>query len=178
MMLRQCHRRGFTLFEVTLVSGLMAVLAMVLSSAWVGVGRSATDLIVRSQLLQEIDMTMAALTRDLSGALANPQGRLGNKNQGRWVGWMQPAAGQLWLSFDGGDDPNGQAEWGPPDTVIIYQLESGALVRYDQNAGTAFTVARNLENMEIASDGDFLHIQLTFTYRQLTRTCTLIARTP
>jgi type II secretory pathway component PulJ len=119
-MTRMLHpRSGFSLLEVTLVSGLMALLAVVLSSAWVGVGRPAADVIARSRLFQEMDMAVAALSRDTSGGLANPEGRLGGKTQGCWVGWMQPANGQLWLCFDGGTDPNGEADWGPPDTVIV-----------------------------------------------------------
>lgn len=179
MMPMPLHRRGFTLLEATIVSGLMALLAVVLSSAWIGVGRPAADLIARSQLFQEMNMAVTALSRDLGGSVANPEGRLGSKTQARWVGWMQPANAQLWLCFDGGTDPNGQADWGPPDTVIVYQLESNALVRWDQNTGTSFTVAKNMDKMEITALGsESISVQLTFKYRQLVRTCTLIARTP
>ena len=76
-------RKGFTLLEVTIVSGLMVFLAVLLSSAWTGVGRSTTDLIARSQLLQEMNLAVAAISRDLGGSLPNPESRLGGKQQGK-----------------------------------------------------------------------------------------------
>ena len=124
-------------------------------------------------------MTAGALARDFRGALANPEGRLGSKKLGPWVGWTQPDASQLWLCFDGGANPDGEAQWGPPDTVIIYQwLPNATLVRSDLNACTSFTVARNVASMTIVPDLSFLNIQLTFAYRNVTRACTFIARLP
>lgn len=162
-----------------MVGALTAMLAVVVSAAWTGVGRPAADVIVRGQLYQEMDLAAAALTRDLSGGLANPEGRLGGKTQGCWVGWMQPAVGQLWLCFDGGDNPNGVADWGPPDTVVLYQLSGDTLVRWDWTAGTTFTVARNVTAFQVSAfGGDQVQIQLTFSARQITRSCTLIARIP
>ena len=170
MMFPPRHRSGFTLLEVTLVSGLMAVLVLVISRAWIGVGQPIADLITRSQLLQETDMVVAALTRDLNGSLANPEGRLGSKNLGRWVGWRQLSLNEFQLCFDGGTSPDGQPQWGPPDTVISYTLESdGTLVRTDKNAQTTFTVAKNISNMTITSDLVFIQIQFTFSYRGATR---------
>jgi type II secretory pathway component PulJ len=179
MMFHPRHRPGFTLLEVTFVSGLMAVLVLVISRAWIGIGRPIADTITRSQLLQETDMVVAALTRDLNGSLANPAGRLGNKNMGRWVGWRQLSLNEFQLCFDGGTNPDGQPQWGPPDTVISYTLQSnGTLVRTDENAGTTFTVAKNISNMTITSNLVSMQIQFTFSYRGSTRTCTLNARTP
>jgi type II secretory pathway pseudopilin PulG len=174
------HRRnGFTLLEATVVSGLMAFLAVLVSSAWVGVGRPAADLIARAQLAQEIDMAVASLSRDLGGSLGNPTARLGGKSVGKWIGWMQPASAQLWLCYDGGTDPDGLPNWGSPDSTIVYQLDSDALVRWDRDSGETFTVARNVDSMEITAEGaDAVRIVLSFRYRQLTRTCTLIARMP
>jgi prepilin-type N-terminal cleavage/methylation domain-containing protein len=172
------RHRGFTLLEVTLVSGLMAVLAVLLGAAWSAVGRPAADVIARSRLFQEMDMAVAALSRDLGGSLANPDGRLGTKQQGSWNGWMNPDNDQLWLCFAGVNNTDGDAHWGPPDNVIIYQISSGTLVRADQNAGTAFTVAKYLDTMDVSSNGPFVQIRLIFTYRDVSRTCTLLARHP
>ncbi len=173
------HRRGFTLLEFTLVSGLMVIMAWVISSAWAGLGHPTVDLMARSQLLQETDMVVTALSRDLGGALADPTGRIGGKKVGQWVGWMVPSPTQLWLCFDGGPNPDGQAEWEPPDTVIIYQWNSdGTLTRTDRTTNTTFTVAKNISSMSVTSDSTFIYIQLTFNYRDLTRTCTLAARFP
>jgi prepilin-type N-terminal cleavage/methylation domain-containing protein len=169
--------RGFTLLEVTLVSGLMAVLALLLSSAWAAVGRPAADVIERSRLFAEMDMAVSALSRDLGGSLANPAGRLGTKQQGPWNGWLNPGNDQLWLCFDGGNNPDKQP-WGSLDTVIVYQKVSDRLVRTDQSAGTSFTVAKYLHAFDVTPSGPHIQIRLTFTYRDVTRTCTLLARHP
>ncbi len=52
------------------------------------------------------------------------------------------------------------------------------LVRWDQNAGTTFTVARHVSGFAVQDLGGRVQIQLTFTYRGLTRTYTLVARDP
>jgi prepilin-type N-terminal cleavage/methylation domain-containing protein len=182
---RQPRQRGFTLLEVTIVSGLMAFLAVLLSAAWTSVGRSSSDLIVRGRIAQEIDLAMAALSRDLGGSLSDPASRLGAKKQGQWVGWTavaddaNPPNTKLLLCFDGGTDPNGQPDWALPDNMVVYQLESNALTRWDQNANTTFTVARYVDGFVVApEDADAVRIVLTFKYRKLTRTCTLIVRSP
>jgi type II secretory pathway component PulJ len=178
MPMRYC-RQGFTVLEATVVSTLMAMLALLLSSAWSAVGRPAAELTGRSQLVQEMDLAIAALSRDLGGSLAEPASRLGTKKQGQWVGWMQPASSQLWLCFDGGTSPDGQPDWGQFDTVIVYQLVSNKLVRWNQGTGATFTVARNVDSMNVTAEGaDAIRIVLSFKYRQLTRTCTLIAKLP
>jgi prepilin-type N-terminal cleavage/methylation domain-containing protein len=173
-----CRRNGFTLVEAMVVSGLMAVLALLLSSLWAGFGRPATNVIARCRVAQEMNLAVNALARDLGGSLAGNQGRLGHKTDSQFVGWMLPGNLQLWLCFDGGTAPNGIADWAPPDTVIVYMLEGDALLRWDQTANTSFTVARHVANMQLSIQGDELQIQLTFSYRNITRTCTLLASAP
>ena len=57
-------------------------------------------------------------------------------------------------------------------------VEGNTLIRWDQTANTSFTVARYIDNMQLAMQGNELQIQLTFSYRNITRTCTLLARAP
>ena len=172
------HRAGFTLLEATVVSGLMAMLAAILSSAWAGFGRPTTDVIARARVAREMNLAVDCLARDLGGSIANCEGRLGAKKQGALVGWLLPGSGELWLCFDGGTEPNGLADWTSPDKVIVYMLEGNRLVRWDQNANTTFTAARDLDAMELSLLGDELQVRLTFKYRGIERTCTLIARMP
>jgi type II secretory pathway component PulJ len=173
------HRRsGFTLVETMLVSALMIFLAGLISATWAGLGRPTTDLVVRSRLAHEASLAVASLTRDLGGSLANNEGRLGGKTQARFVGRMQPSSSQLWLCFDGGADPNGMADWGPPDTVIVYEVQANSIVRWDQTANTTFTVARHVDRLDLLDLGDRVQIQLTFKYRKAIQVYTLIARNP
>jgi prepilin-type N-terminal cleavage/methylation domain-containing protein len=173
-----CRRGGFTLVEVTVVSGLMAVLALLLSAVWAAFGRPATDVIARCRVAREVSLAVNSLARDLGGSLAGAQGRLGRVTDYPFVGWVLPGNLQLWLCFDGGAEPNGVADWAPPDSVIVYMVEGDALVRWDQTANTSFTVARHVESMQLSIQGDDLQIQLTFSYRNISRTCTLLARAP
>jgi len=173
------RRRGFTLLETMLVSGLMVFLVLLASGAWWAFGRPTADAVARCRVAQEARLAVTALAGDLGGCLPGPAGRLGGKAQLQWVGRMQPSSSQLWLCFDGGSSPNGLADWGPPDTVIVYELQGDKLVRWDQGAGTGFTVAEHVQALALQDlGGGMLQIQLTFAYRNVTRTYTLIARDP
>ena len=88
MMSRSRPHKGFTLLEVTIVSGLMTFLALLLFAAWSGIGKSTLALITRCQLAQEMDFAVAALSRDLCGAMAlkdaeTDPARLGGKQNWR-----------------------------------------------------------------------------------------------
>ena len=157
---------------------LLAGFAVLLAQTWAGLGRPLVDVATRSRLAQEAHAAAAALACDLCGSLANNEGRLGRKTAFRLVGRMQPGNSQLWLCFDGGLNPNGLADWGPPDTVISYQVAANTLVRWDQTAGSTVTVARYVDQLELTDLGGQVQIQLTFRYRGIMQTYTMIARDP
>jgi hypothetical protein len=190
------HRRGFSIVEVTVVSLLAVVLAVLLSAAWFGMGRTAADLIGRSQLVQERDVAVAALSRDLGGCLFEPAARTGEKTRGRWLSWacsnnaeQALAANQdLLLTFNTGTNPAGNVL---ANTTIRYLVVEDPtpnastllLVRRktDENAAvTDFTVARNVHSMNvtIAPADNSVRIVLCFEYRKRTLTCDLTARQP
>jgi hypothetical protein len=166
------------LVEAVVAGGLFALLAVLLAKTWYGLMRPAAELAARARLAQEAGLATASLGRDLGGSLANPVGRTGPKTLYPYVGRLLPGNSQLWLCFDGGPSPNGVADWGPPDAVIIYAVQGDQLVRTDQNAGTTFTVARLVSGFAVQDLGGRVQIQMTFTYRGLTRTYTLVARDP
>jgi type II secretory pathway pseudopilin PulG len=196
------HRRGFTLVEVTIVSGLTAFLAILLSSAWMGMSRSTVDLVGRGRLIQELDMAVASLSRDLGGSLAvaSSSNNLGRGDTGAWINYEKLADPQygdkLRLYFDGGDNPSVK---NAPNTVIEYHLESydespdqssNVLVRQENpdDFGEKFVVAKNVDSMNIivpeagfTGDG-FIEIELTFKYHytngEFTRKCALKAKIP
>ena len=180
------HRQGFTLLEVTIVSGLTTALAVLLASAWAGVGRPAADLIGRSQLVQERDLAVAALCRDLGGSLGTPN-RNGGKELGQWLQWDRPANAEqplnadLRLLYDGRTDPAVPVAWASPNTILRYMVESNALVRWDELADKKFIVAKNVDGMKvtpIAGRPDAFNIVLYFKYRKLTLPCNLTAEIP
>jgi hypothetical protein len=171
-------RSAFTLVEVTIVSGFLGIFALLLSQTWTGLGRPLVDISARCRVAQEADAAVTSLERDLCGSLADNQGRLGSKTAYQFVGRLQPGNRQLWLCFDSGTNPNGIADWAPPDTVIIYQLVGNNLQRVEQGTGAAYTVARYVQQMQVIDLGSAVQIVLTFTFRNVTQTYNLIAEDP
>ena len=173
----RCRRSGFTLLEATIVSALMAFPAVMISATWSGFVRPTADITQRCRVAQEANLAVASLTRDLCGSLA--EDRTGSKTKFKVVGRMQPANSQLRLCFDGGSSPNGLADWASPDIIITYEVQSNKLIRWNETSGTTFTVARDVDKFEAQDLGSGkVQIKLTFKYRKITQTYTLIARDP
>ena len=179
-------RRGVSLLEVTVVSGLTIFLALLLSSTWALLNRPTANLIAWGQIFQEMDLANAAIARDLGGGLSdygNANGQLGTKQQGALLGCRRTNdvnGDHLQLCFDG-QNPSGQAAWNPPvQTVIDYYVANGTnnLIRWNQTSGTFFTAAKNVAQMQVVDNGgSTLQLTLTFTYvpvhgtESLTRSC-------
>ena len=104
---------------------------------WKNISLFTTDAVGRGQLMQEMDMAAASLSRDLAGSLpilatsSVASGTLGNgrPDSGRWIAWQHhyPFNDELWLCYDGGTCPDGvpDTDWSntnPNDTVIRYHL--------------------------------------------------------
>ncbi len=169
------RRRGFTVMEIMLVSAMTSFLVLLISGAWAGLGRSSTDAIARCRVTQEANMALKSLARDFGGSLAEEG--TGNRLLGRAVGRLAIAGSTLWLCFDG-QPLNGTAEWAAPDTVIAYQVQAGRLVRSNLQTGASFTVAANVESMQLVEAADEVTIDLTFRYRDVVRTYTIVAKDP
>ena len=167
---------GFTLVELMLVAGLMSFLVLLISGAWTGFGRSMTDSIVRCQVAQEANLALASLAMDFHGNL--PEDVTGALSEGEMVGRLVVGGSQLSLCFDGGSPANGSADWSSPDTVISYDVQSNQLVRTNQQTGTATIVARHVNDLMITDQADGVAIDLTFEYRDLTRTYTIVTQDP
>lgn len=173
------RRRGFTMLEITAASIVMTMLVLLLGVVWSGMIRPTADIVVCSRLDQEAGLAEAALAADLGGSLSNPEGRIGTQPQYKFVGRLEPGNDQLWLCFDGGSPPNGVADWGPPDTVIIYQAQGNQLVRIDQTAGTSVPVSSDVVSFQAQDLGNgSVQLQLVLSYRNTTRSYTWIARDP
>jgi hypothetical protein len=191
-------RSGFSLVEVLVVSGLMVALALLLSSLWRSLGRPAVDLIGRSQLVQERDLAVVALCRDLGGSVGDPD-RRGCSEKGQWLAWEAPTSTEypqdsdLRLLYDGRIDPSTSVSYAwtsPPNTIIRYLLAADPdpaittkllVRRRNEDSATDFTVARNLDSMKVtAIDGrpDAFSVVLCFKYRNLTLTCDFTVEKP
>lgn len=188
----RCHRTGFSIVEVTVVSVLMAVLAVLMSSVWVSSGRTAADLIGRSRLVQERDMAVAALSRDLGGSLVEPDAQTGEKHKGRWLKWECPnndsitGNQDLLLTFNTGTNASGTPL---TNTTVRYLLvadpDAGSSTyllvrRKNDDAATQIPIAKNIHSMNvtIAPTDNSARVVLCFQYRKLTLTSDLTARQP
>lgn len=172
------HRFGFSIIEVSVASVLMVLLSLLISSAWIGLGRPLLETTYRCRIAQEASLAVTSLARDLGGCLPDNSGSTGTKQHYRLVGRTQPSGTELWLCFDGGTTPNGQADWSSPDIVVVYQAVDDALVRTVSNSGAEFIVARNVGGLSLNDSGGELEIELIFNYRDLTQTYTLVAKNP
>ncbi|MFI5460974.1 MAG: hypothetical protein ACHRXM_36660 [Isosphaerales bacterium] len=171
---------GFTVVELTIVSGLMTLLALLLAASWRGFCRPAFDAASRCRIAQEANLAAAALARDLGGSLSNPEGRLGPKTNAVFVGRMQPSPTWLRLCFHGGSDVDLTPKWSAPDTLISYQAQGDALVRWDENAGTTVTVAKGLSAFSVVplELDNGVAITMTFSDRDVSLTYAFIALDP
>ncbi len=165
---------GFTLTEVMLVGGMMSFLALLISGAWRGLGRSSVDAVVRCRVAQEANLAVESFTRDLGGSLADQIA--GDRQIGRAVGRLVVGGSALWLCFDG--DPADGDAWGPTDTVITYEVQGNQLIRTNDQTGVAVVVADKVSLLQLTEQIDEIRIDLTFQYRDLTRTYTMIAKDP
>lgn len=172
-----CRQSGFSLLETMLVSVFTGFLAVLISTTWSAFIRPTVDIAQRCRIAQEANLAVASLSRDLAGSLADNQ--TGMKAEFLVVGRMQPDNSRLRLCFDGGTTPNGTADWSAPDTIITYYVDSNQLLRWDENAGTTFTVAKDVDSLYVEDIGNGeVEIRLTFHFRKVTQTYTLIARDP
>lgn len=172
------RRTGFTLAEVMIVSGLMTMLAMLLSATWSVLGKPLIDASTQARVAHEANLAVAALARDFGGSLSGNAGRIGQIKHGKLVGRMQVANSVVRLCFDSLSTPNEIADWDAPDAVISYEVLDGNLVRWDEQAGTTFVVARHVTDFAVLEQGVGVQIRLTFTHRHVTRSYTLIGLDP
>lgn len=198
------RQTGFSLVEVSVACVLTAFLAVMLSATWRLLMPSTTDLIVWSQLFQEMQIAAAAIGRDTGGALPD-NGCAGAKQQGLLLACKKTTdanGDHLQFCFDGvypygagsqGYAASGTATWDNKDTIIDYQVvaSSHTLLRSNLTTGGSATVASNVEDMTIDdTDVNSMTITVTFAYHfphpadktadswkaPLTRKCTFVVR--
>jgi type II secretory pathway component PulJ len=174
---KPASRSGFTLAEAVIVSMFTAFLATLISATWSAFVRPTADIAERCRVAQEASLALAALSRDFAGSYSDDP--TGDEQKLKLVGRTQPDNSQLRLCFDGGTTPNGIADWAAPDLIVTYYVDSNRLVRWDEDSGTTFIVARDLDSFE-ATDlgGGQVQLDLTFQFRNINQTYHLIASDP
>jgi type II secretory pathway component PulJ len=138
-------RRGFSIVEMVVSTFLSVVLCLILGTVWAGLCRPIRDASTRCRLALQANLAVAALARDLSGFLVNPDdpsgspdGRTGSSAQGRLAGLIpaSPDDSSLQLCYV---DSNGSKY------RVNYTLASGrCLVRSVVSSGTTVTIASEL----------------------------------
>jgi type II secretory pathway component PulJ len=169
-------RRGFSLVEISVATGLLVMLSILLSNIWLLMGRPMLQTIYLCRIAQEADVALAYLSTDLGAC--PPDSATGTKLAGQFVGWVAPSETEFMLCFDSSSDPNGLPEWNTPDQVIGYSLVDGTLVRYNASTGDESAVARDVQAFDVQIDGDTLELTITFAHRGVSRTYSLIAGKP
>lgn len=173
----QHRRRGFSLIEATIVSIFLAFLALLLSATWSAFIRPTSDIAGRGRIAQEVSLAVASLSRDLSGSHAD--NRTEGKQSCKLVGRMQPDNTQLRLCYDSPDSPNGVADWSSPDLIVSYYVDDQKLIRWNEDTGALYVVARDISSFAAEDQGDgSVKLTLNFQYRKLSQTYTMIARDP
>lgn len=167
-------RPGFTVLEAAIASSLLALLAMLVSASWSGLGRPMMGSLAHSRIQEEANRAASFLADDFGGQLGTVV--VGKKKKGKKAGRIVVGSAELRLCFDGGTDPDGIPDWAPPDTVVVYSLQSGCLVRTNQTLGNTITVARQVESFTVNDQGSQVKIDLKLTYRNLSRTYTFIGK--
>jgi prepilin-type N-terminal cleavage/methylation domain-containing protein len=151
------RNRGFTLIEVMLVGMMMGVLAIVLSSAWSGLGQPAIDVMVRCQVEPEAQIAAMSLAADCGGRLPVSQAAIQGSLDGEAFSSASISGGALVISFTGG-------------STITYRWDQDqhTLVRETAGATTSsLVIASNVYGMLLEDEGSFIQMTLTFQFRDV-----------
>jgi hypothetical protein len=159
-----------------IVVSMSAFLFLMISGLWTAFGRSLADTIAQTRVIGEANMAVDTLRRDLGGNL--PEAVTGPTQRGKCMGWFVTGGGsRLILCFDG-EPSNGTADWAPPDTTVVYEVQDSQLVRTNQETGSSFVVANHVEDFDVRDQLFGLRIELTIAFRDFTRTYTIVTRDP
>ncbi|MBN1787228.1 MAG: type II secretion system protein [Sedimentisphaerales bacterium] len=156
-------KRGFTLLELMVVSLLMFIVVMLTNQFWTWFTPSVTDIIARAHTLREARMAMRSLADDFGAA----------------VGAAPLGGNRLILCKDGGDFPNGLADWSAPDVLVDYYIVDSSLYRNNVSAGTGFAVADGVTGFTVEQiSPTLIRITLDLAVRDFSRQLTFMWSQP
>lgn len=175
--------------EMVVATSLATLLVVLLATAWTTFGSTALEVEARARLEREALLSVQSIAYDLSGFLNDdpsspspgwPGGQMSDvaaKNPYQFLDWGLSNPGVLTLNYSGGS--------ASPAYTVTYQVEADQLVRTCTNLSTAaatrVTVARHLaaNGLSVAEiNPNEVQILLTFSYRNITSTFTLIGIPP
>ena len=129
---------GFTLVELLVVSVLMASVTLITAQMSQYFSEDMTSLAARARAVRELRFAVHGICDDL----------------GATVGAIVVAEDRIRLCKDDGDDPNGQADWVPPDVMVEYYLSDGQLVRYEPASGSQIVIADSVSQFAVRNITD------------------------
>jgi len=135
---------GFTLLELLVAAMLTILLTMIVAQAWRHLSVGLADSAARTRCGQELRLALNSLSRDLGIAVAA----------------TPLEAGRILLCLDGGDEPNGLADWAEPDESVEYVLRGGHLLRRQTQTGQEFVVAADVGDFAIRNIGGTVELTL------------------
>jgi prepilin-type N-terminal cleavage/methylation domain-containing protein len=161
--LRQRTKKGFTILELMIVSILMVIVVMITNQFWAWFSPCVVDIIARGHTLREARMAMRSLADDFGAA----------------VGAAPVGNDRLTICKDGGNPPNGQADWFTPDVMIDYFIVDNSLYRRDVSAGAEFAVADSISGFTVEQlSPTLIRITLDLTCRDFNRQLTFMWSQP
>jgi type II secretory pathway pseudopilin PulG len=149
-------RRGFTLMELLVVGMLGTMVLAMIANVWRWYGHSVAQQQTVTMLAQELKLASEAIAQDYGYALAS----------------RTTDGAQLEMDIDG-PAQEGTADWGAPDTVILYAVVSGQLVRTDSLTGAEVPIAGHMDAMEMSTVSGHLEVKLTAKFRHDEQAITL-----
>ena len=155
--------RAFTLVELLVTSVLMTVLTLMTAQVWRYFSTEMTDLAGRARVAQELRFVMESICDDM----------------GATVGAIVVEPDRVRLCKDAGLEPNGAADWGPPDIMVEYYLVGTQLVRDNTSSGSQIVMADSVSQFAVQDDaGTVVQMYVEITRGDVSRQVTLMWSRP
>ena len=127
------HGRAFTLVELLVVSVLMTALTLMTAQVWRYFSTEMKDLAGRARVAQELRFAMESICEDM----------------GATVGAIVVEGSRIRLCKDAGAQPDGVANWAPPDIMVEYYLAGTQLVRDNTSSGSQIVMADSVSQFAV-----------------------------
>ena len=154
---------GFTLIELLVVSMLMVGTVTMMAQFWRSLSLSMNDLTSRSKTAEEMRFIVENISKDFGPA----------------VGATIFDDDSILICQDGGEFPNGIADWDEPDVMVEYFLLDSQLHRLDRSTGVE-TIAGDGISLFLAEEipGSLVRMTIEIEHVETTRQITFMWSKP